>query len=226
MVNTGVTVLTLASVALGLSACGSDGGKPEKPATAANPVALDYGQPQTKVVLQVWDDTRCPFCKSAQLTFGAIAKEYADAGKIRIEYREVNRVDELAGGKGSLVGGNALACAHDTGQAQYMAYRVQLFANQPPESDDSYGSPATLLDLASRVPGLRSASFDQCVNSGTHGSWVIASGAALRTALAGRAQVPTYFINGTHYSINSRDDIDKAQAAFRVALDTAVAATK
>lgn len=225
LATTGIAVMMAAAVSIGVTACGDDGGGSGKAPTAAPPVGLVYGPPQTKVVLQIWEDVRCPDCKAAEAALGSIAKQYADTGKIRIDYYEVNRIDGLGGGRGSLKGGNALACAHDAGQPGFIAYRTQLFDNQPSETNDSYGSTSNLLSLASRVPGLRSPSFDQCVTGGAHDSWVKASYAVLRAQLGDRTQVPTFYINGKPYTGGGAANITDAQAAFRAALDAAIAGT-
>jgi len=184
-------------------------------------LAIPYGASQgAKVTLTIYEDFRCPYCRMAESAYEPVYKPYAQAGKIAVQYHLVDLIDRNLGGTGSLRAGNAGACAQDAGM--FEAYHDVFYANQPEETDDAYGSNATLFNLAARVPGLDSPAFRTCVNAGTHGSWVKRNYDSLSTLL-GAVSTPYYAINGTRYRMPGQTEADQ-RAAFKAALDAAIAA--
>jgi protein-disulfide isomerase len=191
-------------------------------AVGAGSLAIPFGASQSApVTLTVYEDFRCPYCKVAESMFESTYKGYADAGKIKVQYHLVDLIDRNLGGTGSIRAGNAGACAQSAGK--FEAYHDILYANQPDESDDAYGSDATLVSLAKQVPGLDAAAFESCVNGDVHGSWVKKNYDALSTLLGGSVATPYYAIGGTQFKLTGQSAADQ-QAAFKAALDSAVAA--
>ena len=195
------------------------------PGTTSDPGAIVYGKPDAKVTVEVDEDVRCPFCKEAESFFGAANKEYADAGKIQLHYRMVDLIDRNAGGQGSLVGGATLACAADVGQAEFIAFHDLLFKNQPSESHDAYGNVENVLNLASQVPNLRSATFDECARSGRYAQWIKDNYSWLSKKLGGQVGTPDIYINGTPFPLQDPAAVPGPQqtAEYRAALDAAIA---
>lgn len=195
------------------------------PATSADPGGIVYGKPEAKVTVEIDEDVRCPFCKIAETLFGAINKEYADAGKIKVQFRLVDLIDRVSGGQGSLVGGATLACSADAGQAQFIAYHDLIYKNQPEETTDSYGSVDTMLGMASQVPGLRSTTFDACARDGKYAQWVKDNYDWLSKKLGGQVGTPDIYIDGTQFTLKSTQaaSAEQQQADYRAALDAAVA---
>ncbi|NUR30386.1 MAG: thioredoxin domain-containing protein [Catenulispora sp.] len=195
------------------------------PASQADPGGVVYGKPEAKVTVEVDEDVRCPYCKIAETLFGAINKEYADAGKIKVQYHIVDLIDRGAGGRGSLVGGATLACAADAGQTQFITFHDLLFKNQPDERDDAYGNVDTVLNLAGQVPDLRGATFDACSRDGKYAAWVKANYDWLSKKLGGRVGTPDIYIDGTQVVLKDTAAVPAAQqqADYRAALDAAVA---
>jgi protein-disulfide isomerase len=195
------------------------------PGTAADPGAIVYGKADSKVTVEVDEDVRCPFCKEAESFFGATNKEYADAGKIQVHYRLVDLIDRNAGGQGSLVGGATLACAADVGQAQFIAFHDLLFKNQPSETNDAYGNVENVLNIASQVPNLRSATFDECARSGKYAQWIKDNYTWLSKKLGGQVGTPDIYIDGTSFPLQDPNAVPGAQqtANYRAALDAAIA---
>lgn len=186
-------------------------------------LAIPYGTSQAaKVTLTIYEDFRCPYCRMAESTFESTYKSYAQTGKIAVQYHLVDLLDRNLGGTGSLRAGNAGACAQDAGK--FEAFHDVLYADQPEETNDAYGSNAALFSLADQVPGLDTPAFRACVNSGTHGSWVKRDYDSLNTLLNGSVATPYYAINGTQYKITGQAAAGQ-QAAFKAALDAAVSAT-
>jgi protein-disulfide isomerase len=190
----------------------------------SNGLAIPYGTDQNaKVTLTVYEDFRCPFCKEAESMFNSIYSADAQAGKIKVEYHIVNLIDQNEGGTGSIQAGNAAACAQGVGNDKFKAYHDILYTNQPDETDDAFSSTSTLISLAKQVPGLDSASFESCVNSGKYQPWVKKNYSALSTAENGSVSTPDYLINGTRFNLTSQS-ASVQQASFTDALNKAIAA--
>jgi hypothetical protein len=156
----------------------------------------------------------------AESTLESTYKAYVQAGTIAVQYHLVDLIDRNLGGTGSLRAGNAGACAQDAGM--FPAYHDVLYANQPEETNDAYGSNSTLIGLADQVPGLDSATFRDCVTRGTHASWVKRNYESLNTLLNDSASTPYYAINGAQYKMTGQPTTGQ-QAAFKAALDAAIA---
>ena len=192
--------------------------------TVDSGLAIPYGSNENaKTTLTIYEDFRCPYCKEAESMFKSIYTSYADAGKIKVRFHIVNLIDQNDGGTGSIMAGNAAACAQNVGSAKFKAYHDVLYTNQPDESDDAFSSNPTLIGYAKQVSGLDSASFESCVNSGRYQPWVVKNYDALKTAENGSVSTPDYLINGTRYQLTSQS-ASVQEAAFTAALDKAVAA--
>ncbi|MFB7466379.1 DsbA family protein [Streptomyces sp. NPDC056224] len=173
-----VGVLGLAAV-VGLIAAnsGKDGGAGKagpvvapSGATGKDALAIRTGRDGAKSTLTVWEDFRCPACKSFEDNYRATVHELEAAGLLKVDYHLVTLIDGNMGGSGSLKAANAAACAQDAGK--FPEYHDVLFQNQPSEVDDAYGKNAKLLELAGKVDGLDTLAFRKCVVDGTHNSWV------------------------------------------------------
>ncbi|MGW2487807.1 DsbA family protein [Streptomyces sp. NPDC001606] len=195
-----VCVLGLAAV-IGVIAANSGkekSSKSEGPAVAPSgaqgkdSLAIPVGKDSAKSTLTVWEDFRCPACQAFETVYRPTLHELVDAGKLRIEYHLVRLIDGNLGGTGSLRAANAAACAQDAGK--FRDYHDVLYANQPKETDDAYGSDARLIDLAGKVKGLDTPAFRTCVKDGTHNSWVNKSHKAF--AAGGFTGTPTVLFGG------------------------------
>ncbi|WP_442727421.1 DsbA family protein [Streptomyces pseudogriseolus] len=195
-----VCVLGLAAV-IGVVAANSGGDDESK---ASGPVvapsgaqgqdglAIPVGKEGAKATLTVWEDFRCPACKSFEQTYRPTLNELTEAGKLKVEYHLVTLIDGGLGGSGSLSAANAAACAQDAGK--FTPYHDVLFENQPVESDDAFSDDAKLIDLAGKVDGLGTPEFRTCVEDGTHDSWVVKSNEAFQKG--GFSGTPTVLFEG------------------------------
>ncbi|MFG2296797.1 DsbA family protein [Streptomyces sp. NPDC048603] len=195
-----VGVLGLAAVVgvIAANAGKDDGGAGAGPVVAPSgavgkdALAIQTGQDPAKSTLTVWEDFRCPACKSFENNYRAVVHELENKGLLKAEYHLVTLIDNNMGGSGSLKAANAAACAQDAGK--FSPYHDVLFVNQPSEVDDAYGKDARLLELAGKVPGLDTDEFRACVEKGTHNSWVAKSYDAFK---AGNFRgTPTVLLNG------------------------------
>lgn len=169
---------------------------------------IPYGKADAKNVLSVWLDPRCPYCAGVETGLGTTIKEQADAGTYRVEYHFATFLDKaLGGGKGSKRAVNALGAAVNEGPEKFMEYLQVLYKNHPEkESDDKFGSTATLLELAEQVPGLRTPAFNQAVKELTYMPWVEKVGQAFYDQ--DMQGTPDVSINGKKLTVNSGQGID------------------
>ncbi|WP_201452483.1 DsbA family protein [Streptomyces sp. HM190] len=197
-----VGVLGLAAV-IGVVAANAgkdDGGGASGPVVAPsgangeNSLALPVGAAGARSTLTVWEDFRCPACKSFEDAYRSTIHELTDAGLLKVEYRLVTLIDGNMGGSGSRKAANAAACAQNAGR--FPAYHDVLYQNQPPETDDAFSRNSRLIDLAKKVDGLDTETFRTCVRNGTHDAWVAKSNEAFQKG--GYGGTPSVFLNGTN----------------------------
>ncbi|MDC2949903.1 DsbA family protein [Streptomyces heilongjiangensis] len=196
-----VGVLGLAAV-IGVVAAnaGKDDGGASGPVVAPsgangeNSLALPVGDAGARSTLTVWEDFRCPACKSFEDAYRSTIHELTDAGLLKVEYRLVTLIDGNMGGSGSRKAANAAACAQNAGR--FPAYHDVLYQNQPPETDDAFSRNSRLIDLAKKVDGLDTETFRTCVRNGTHDAWVAKSNEAFQKG--GYGGTPSVFLNGTN----------------------------
>ncbi|GAA2596057.1 thioredoxin domain-containing protein [Streptomyces roseoviolaceus] len=155
-------------------------------------LAIPVGKDSAKSTLTVWEDFRCPACKSFETRYRPVIHELTEADELKVEYHLVTLIDGNMGGTGSRNAANAAACAQDAGK--YPAYHDVLFDNQPPEVDDAYADNDKLIELAGKVDGLDTPSFRKCVQNGTHNGWVAKSHQAFNKG--GFSGTPTVLLKG------------------------------
>jgi protein-disulfide isomerase len=195
-----VAVLGLAAV-IGVVAANAgkdDGGEAAGPVVAPSGaqgkdgLAIPVGKDSAKSTLTVWEDFRCPACKSFETAYRPVIHELTNAGQLKAEYHLVTLIDGNMGGSGSRNAANAAACAQDVGK--FPAYHDVLFDNQPQEVDDAYARNDRLIELAGKVDGLDTPAFRKCVEDGTHNSWVAKSHQAFNKG--GFSGTPTVLFDG------------------------------
>ncbi|WP_168220637.1 thioredoxin domain-containing protein [Streptomyces sp. RFCAC02] len=164
----GVAVVALAAAAgIGVVAAGG-GDEADNGGGSAEPIVV--GRTDAPATLTVYEDFRCPACGQFEQTFRDTIHELTDTGSLRVEYHTVSIIDGNIGGDGSKNAANAAACARDAGA--FAAYHDTLFAHQPSERDDAFADKDHLIDLAADIEGLDTPVFRDCVEQGTHDSWV------------------------------------------------------
>ncbi|WP_425835016.1 DsbA family protein [Streptomyces fractus] len=163
-----------------------------KGADGKDKLAIPVGKADAKSTLEIWEDFRCPACKTFEDTYRSTIHELADAGELRVQYHLVTLIDSNLKGEGSLRAANAAGCAQDAGK--FRDYHDVLYENQPEETDDAYAKNDKLIELAGKVDGLTTSTFKSCVNKGTHDSWVKKSYKAFQDAK--HTGTPTVRLNG------------------------------
>ncbi|KJS57324.1 hypothetical protein VM98_01305 [Streptomyces rubellomurinus subsp. indigoferus] len=173
-------VLALAAgvaVAVGGSAGSGSGAAATGPlvvpanATGTDGTVITYGKADAPHTLTVYEDFRCPFCEKLETTTGKAIQQLADDGTYKIEYHLATFLDNNLGGKGSRTALAAAGAALNEGVDKFKAFHDVLYANQPDERSDAFGDVNHLLDLAGKVPGLKTDAFVKAVQEGTYKPW-------------------------------------------------------
>ncbi|MEY9849042.1 hypothetical protein ABH940_006146 [Streptacidiphilus sp. BW17] len=158
--------------------------------TGAGHSVLYYGSLETQHVLQVFLEARdAGSATMAESLLGTIRKA-ADDGRFVVQFHFAANIDDEFGGRGSRRSLSALGAAADVGAGEFVAFLDALFSCQPAcFAHDSLCDPRFLLDVAGRVPGLRSDGFDQKVLKDTYADWAATAAAAFQ--LCGLWGTPT-----------------------------------
>ena len=121
------------------------------------------GDPKAPVTVRLYEDPRCPYCREFETTGGGpVLTKWVLRHKVKVEYTMASFLDPRLGGNGSKKAVNALRAAVASGK--FAEYHAVLYQNQPSEEVDGFTN-ARLLELAGKVAGLRSPSFDTAVTS-------------------------------------------------------------
>ncbi len=194
-----VCVLGLATVVGVLAANAGKSGKSSAsgPATAPSGatgkdgLAIPVGKDSAKSTLTVWEDFRCPACEAFETAYRPTVRQLADAGQLKVEYHLVTLIDGNLRGSGSLRAANAAACAQDAGNSgttTTCCTRTSPRRRRTPSGNDK------LIELAGKVDGLTTPTFEKCVKDGTHDSWVQKSNTAFQAG--GFSGTPTVLLDG------------------------------
>ena len=173
------------------------------PAAAApkDPTTLSYGPAHAKNTLDVYEDPRCPMCGILERSVGKEVRRLADQGTVKVNYHFAVFIDRAAGGTGSRFAVSALGAAADRGVTCFQRLHEELFADQPDETDDGFGNTGHLLDLAARVEGLRSPSFDAAVRDLRYLPWAESVGKEFQRS--GPDGTPQMELNGQRLDVFS-----------------------
>lgn len=184
------------------------GGPAAAPMRAHHGADRTLGSPSAPVVLEVWEDFQCPFCRQAN--DGPLARvitEYVETQKVQVVFHHYAFL-----GRESLRAAEAAECAGE--QQQFWQYHDILFANQGRENSGAF-SDSRLRRYAGEI-GLDETSFGACLDSGRHLAGIEQE---RRDGQAkGVDSTPVFFVNGRKivgaqpYSV-FRDAIESALAA-------------
>jgi protein-disulfide isomerase len=183
-------VLVVVAGGIGLQAWRTNRSPSVTPSSSvsASPAAINNGQPivlgplQAPTTITLYEDFHCPHCAEFEEQFGPVITQAQQSGAARVELYPMSFIDE-----GSAAASNAMACAAEAGFGQ--AYYVGLFANHTLKWSDQQ-----LIDLAAKVGGSPTETFQTCVTSNAHADWVSSINATADKN--GIAQTPTMLING------------------------------
>ncbi|MDH6132319.1 protein-disulfide isomerase [Kitasatospora sp. MAA4] len=180
-VSTAVVVALAGGVAIAVNSAGSSksssgsaaaSGPLVTPAnTTGDGTVITYGKADAAHTLTVYEDFRCPICRAFEATDGQAAQTLADNGTYKIDYHIAAFLDDNNGGTGSIDALAAAGAALNQSVDDFKKFHDVLYANQPDEQTDGFGNVNTLLDLAGKVPGLKTDAFTAAVKNGTYLPW-------------------------------------------------------
>ncbi|GAA2236191.1 MULTISPECIES: DsbA family protein [Kitasatospora] len=166
------------------------------PANTSGPdgTVITYGKADAKHTLKIYEDFRCPICERLETTDGKTVQQLADNGTYKIEYHLATFLDANLGGKGSHNALAAAGAALNEGTDKFKQFHDVLYANQPDERTDGFGDVNHLLDLAGKVPGLKTDAFVKAVKDGTYAPWAAKVSQAFNDS--GVSGTPTLMLDG------------------------------
>ncbi len=164
---------------------------------ASSNLITDPGTGQPVVVLSMYEDSLCPYCRKFENTFGATVDKLIDSGAVAADYYMVAILDR-PGRDYSSRAGAAAYCVADQSIDAFRRFHSALYAHQPAESAASFPDNVALIETA-RVAGANDAAAD-CINNGTYTATV--SGMADATNIT---HTPTVRINGQDYELSTAD---------------------
>lgn len=171
------------------------------------------GSLDAKVVVQEYEDLRCPFCQKYFLeTEAQVLEQYVKTGLVRIE----SHVFPLLGNP-SVAATEALECAKE--QGKYWEFRHIAFTYQPseatPDGRDEFVQYA-------KWAGADSDKFASCFDTQRYRTTVQRAGQAAQAANV--TSTPTFIVNGVTYTGAYAFTGDSTREGFKDILDAALLA--
>ena len=163
--------------------------------TSSN-LITDPGTGQPKVVLSLYEDSLCPYCRRFEHTFGATVDKLIDIGAVAADYYMVAILDRPRRDYSSRAGAGAY-CVADQSIDAFRRFKTALYAHQPAETAPSFPDNAALIGTA-RQAGAGDAA--DCINNDTYTAMVAGMAAATNVT-----HTPTVRINGQDYDLSTPD---------------------
>jgi protein-disulfide isomerase len=174
---------------------------------APTPASPSRGPQNARVVVQIWSDLECPFCKRVEPTLTAL--EAAFPGQIRIVWHNHPLSLHLHAEKAAEA---ALEAFAQRGAAGFWKMHDLILANQ-----DGDGLERAALERYAAAVGLDVARFRASLDGGVHRAAIDADGAAAMAA--GLNATPGFSING--YRVNGAMPLGYFKKVVRRALSDA-----
>jgi protein-disulfide isomerase len=164
---------------------------------ASSNLITDPGTGQPKVVLSMYEDSLCPYCRKFEGTFGATVDKLIETGAVAADYYMVAILDRPTRDYSSRAGAAAY-CVADESIDAFRRFHAALYTHQPAETAASFPDDAALIDMA-RQAGAGDGAAD-CINGGSYTATV--EGMADATNVE---HTPTVRINGQDYDLTTPD---------------------
>jgi protein-disulfide isomerase len=164
---------------------------------ASSNLITDPGTGQPTVVLSLYEDALCPYCRRFEHTFGATVNKLIDIGAVAADYYMVAILDRPDRDYSSRAGAAAY-CVAEVSIDAFRRFHTALYAHQPAETAASFPDNAALIDTARQAGGGDAAA--DCINNDTYTPMV--AGMAEATNVA---HTPTVRINGQDYELSTPD---------------------
>ena len=215
-----VAIVAAAVISSQLGGGGSSSGSPVPPSviTPTN-IPSDgrtLGDPSAPVTIDVYGDFRCSAC--FVFTTGGteqnLVDNYVATGKARLVWHDFITIDR-GGTTASRDAANAAWCAAD--QGKFWVMHDWLYANQSPTEDASAFTQSRLTEIG-REAGLDMATYQPCLDQGTHDAAIAAEQTATPAQVVA---TPSIIVNGKFVAgadANSWPTYDLIKAAIDAAL--------
>jgi protein-disulfide isomerase len=189
-----------------------------KNASGTDGTTVVYGKSSAKNTLQMYEDFRCPICDGLEKSSGTTIQSMADDGMYKIEYHMATFLDSNDGGSGSMNALAAAGAALNESPTMFKKFHDVLYANQPSETEDKFGDTNYLLQLAGKVPGLKTQAFVNAVEKGTYKPWAQKVSDAFNSS--GVSATPTAVLNGKKLNVGQATTPAQWTAAVNQVLGT------
>jgi protein-disulfide isomerase len=155
--------------------------------------------------IDVYIDYQCPACRVFEIINGGYLNEVIAQKKAKVVFHPMTFI-----GPESILAANSAACAAD--ENKFVDMNLALFQNQSESENSGKWSKDYLVELGKSI-GIKSDTFESCVNDGKYVKWT--SNVAAASAKANVNGTPTIFVNGKQLDRNTEYG---DQAKFRAAL--------
>jgi protein-disulfide isomerase len=206
IVQVGLTAL-IAVVAVVLVLCYVTSNQKQSNPVAAKAIRVSSEQVVTKpgtgepkVVLSVYEDFLCPYCRAFEEQFGPTIARLIDSGAVAVDYSPVAILDRPENQNYSSRAGAAAYCVADASTDIFQRFHTALFAQQPSETGTSFPTDTELIETA-REAGSSGSVFD-CIKDGRHVAMVQGMAES-----SGIHSTPTLRINGEDYEPSTPDEL-------------------
>jgi protein-disulfide isomerase len=183
----------------------------------ARPMAdgKSIGDPNAKVVVEVYEDFQCPSCKEFTSTIEKqlTQSQYITDGQVRYEFMQFPFIDKNSATKESQNAANASMCALE--QGRFWDYHDILFTNQGAVENGGSFNDKRLQAFAESL-GLDMSAFNACFNTNKYSSEIEAD--FQKGQAAGVTGTPTLFVNGTTVTPGYVPTYEELSAAIDAAL--------
>jgi protein-disulfide isomerase len=163
---------------------------------ASNKLITDPATGQPAVVLSMYEDALCPYCRKFEETFGSTVNKLIDIGAVAADYYMVAILDRPNRDYSSRAGGAAY-CVADQSIDAFRRFHAALYTHQPAESAPSFPDSNALIDTARRAGAPAAA---DCITNNTYSDTV--AGMADATHVE---HTPTVRLNGQDYDLSTPD---------------------
>jgi protein-disulfide isomerase len=158
--------------------------------------AVPVGQASAPVKVEIYEDFMCPICGEFEAASGPWLAQYADQGKVYVNYHVISILDRFSNGtEYSTRSANAAAAVLDvSGPAAFKKFHDLLYRHQPQEGSDGL-SDQQLIDYAVQAGAprdkvttpIKQRAFEQWVKNAT-------DAASKRPGFQG---TPAVYVDGT-----------------------------
>jgi protein-disulfide isomerase len=155
------------------------------------------GSSEPKVVLSVYEDFLCPYCRAFEEQFGPTVEKLINSGAIAADYYMVAILDRPQNQNYSSRASAAAYCVAQESTDTFQRFHNALYAQQPSETGTSFPTDAQLTETA-REAGASAGDVADCLSSGRFTDSVKGLAKA-----AGINSTPTVRINGEDYDVST-----------------------